>query len=160
MESVLFIAIYWAHLLAAVFWIGGIMFILFIALPASTVKAQSGGKEVMGAIAKRFGPLANWCIYILIATGAVMTWGMRPAYLDNIRDIWTLVFVSKMFPVSIMFAIHFFRGLVLSRMIDRTEPGTGKARLQKLSLNLVKVNLSLGLLVFLLSVVMSIQGVY
>jgi len=45
-------------------------------------------------------------------------------------------------------------------MIDRTEPGAGKAHLQKLSLNLVKVNLSLGVLVLLLSAVLSIQGGY
>ena len=154
------IANYWVHLLAAVFWIGGIMFILFITLPVSTSKAQSGGKEFMGEIAKRFGPLANWCIYILIATGAVMTWSMRSMFMENIRSIWTLVFVSKMLPVSVMVAIHFFRGLVLSRMIHRTESGTGKARLQKLSLNLVKVNLSLGLLVLLLSAALSVQGAY
>ncbi len=160
MRSLVLIANYWVHLLSAVFWIGGIMFILFIALPVSTSKAQSGGKEVMGEIAKRFGPLANWCIYLLVATGAVMTWSMRPVYMGNIRNIWTWVFVSKMLPVSVMIAIHFFRGLVLSGVIDRTEPGIGKARLQKLSLNLVKVNLSLGLLVLLLSAVLSIQGVY
>lgn len=160
MRSLLLIANYWVHLLAAVFWIGGIMFILLIALPVSKSKAQSGGKEFMGEIAKRFGPLANWCIYILIATGIVMTWRMRPAFMDNVRSIWTWVFVSKMLPVSVMVAIHFFRGLVLGRMIDRTEPGTRKARLQKLSLNLVKVNLSLGLLVLLLSAVLSIQGAY
>ncbi|MES0364110.1 MAG: DUF4149 domain-containing protein [Desulfobacteria bacterium] len=160
MRSLVLITNYWVHLFSAVFWIGGIMFILFIALPVSTSKAQSGGKEVMGEIAKRFGPLANWCIYLLVATGAVMTWSMRPVYMGNIGNIWTWVFVSKMLPVSVMIAIHFFRGLVLSGVIDRTEPGIGKARLQKLSLNLVKVNLSLGLLVLLLSAVLSIQGVY
>ena len=160
MRSLLLIITYWVHLLAAVFWIGGIMFILYIALPVSTIKAQSGGKEFMGEVAKRFGPLANWCIYILIATGVVMTWSARTVYAGNISSIWTWVFIAKMVPVSVMVAIHFFRGLVLSRMIDRTEPGTGKARLQKLSLNLVKVNLSLGLLVLLLSAVLSIQGVH
>ncbi len=158
MRSMVLIANYWIHLLAAVCWIGGIIFILFIALPASASKAESGGKEVMGEIAKRFGPLANWCIYILIATGAVMAWSMRPVLMENSRDIWVWVFAFKMLPVSVMVAIHFFRGLVLSGMIDRKEPGTGKARLQKLSLDLVKVNLSLGLLVLLLSAVLSIQG--
>jgi len=160
MRSLLLIANYWVHLLAAVFWIGGIMFILFIALPVSTSKAQSGGKEVMGEIAKRFGPLANLCIYILIGTGVVMAWSIRSMHVGDTASTWNWVLVSKMFPVSIMFTIHFFRGLVLSRMIDRTEPGAGKAHLQKLSLNLVKVNLSLGVLVLLLSAVLSIQGGY
>jgi uncharacterized membrane protein len=158
MRSLLLITNYWVHLLAAVVWIGGIMFILFIALPVSRTSAHSGGKEYMGEIAKRFGPLANWCIYILIATGAVMAWGMSSVRTGDAGSTWNWILIAKMLPVSAMVAIHFFRGLVLSKMIDRIQPDTGKARLQKLSLDLVKVNLSLGLLVLLLSVVLSIKG--
>ena len=158
MRSLILIANYWVHILAAVVWIGGIMFLLFIALPVSASKAQMGGKEVMGEIANRFGPLANLCIYILIGTGVVMAWSIRSMHVGDTVSTWNWVLVSKMLPVTIMVAIHFFRGLVLSRMIERTQPGTEKARLQKLSLNLVKVNLSLGVLVLLLSAVLSIQG--
>ena len=160
MKSLFLIANYWIHLLAAVLWIGGIMFILIIALPVATGRAESGGKEFMGEVAKRFGPLANWCIYILVATGAVMVWSALPMHLAGRMDTWTWVLVSKMIPVLVMVVIHFYRGLVLSRMIEQAAPGAGKVRLQKLSLDLVKVNLSLGILVILLSVTMSVRGVY
>lgn len=159
MKSLFLIVNYWIHLLAAVFWVGGIMFILFVAIPVATGRAESGGREFMGEVAKRFGPLANWCIYILIVTGAVMTWGMRSMKAVDFENTWTWVFAIKMVPVLVMVVIHFYRGLVLSKKIEGTEPGPGKARLQKLSLDLVKVNLSLGILVILLSAALSVQGV-
>lgn len=50
-----------------------------------------------------------------------------------------------------MVAVHFYRGLVLSPKIMKTISVDKKAALQKLSLNLVKVNFALGLIVLLLS---------
>jgi hypothetical protein len=55
-----------------------------------------------------------------------------------------------------MVVVHFYRGLVLAPKIARTEPDSEKASLQKLSLNLVKVNFCLGLIVLLFSGIISI----
>jgi uncharacterized membrane protein len=59
----------------------------------------------------------------------------------------------KLLLFLLMAAVHFYRGKVLAPRIARTPPEEGKANLQKLSLNLVKVNLVAGLAVLLLSAV-------
>ena len=50
-----------------------------------------------------------------------------------------------------MVVIHFYRGLLLNPKIAKTESASEKMILQKLSLNLVKVNFGLGIVVLLLS---------
>ncbi len=100
MRELILATSYWLHLIATVIWIGGIIFILFIAIPSS--------RQVLGAESgKLTGEISN-------------------------------------------------RGLVLTPKIVKTESITEKASLQKLSLNLVKVNFCAGLVVLLLSGVASI----
>jgi hypothetical protein len=50
-----------------------------------------------------------------------------------------------------MITVHFYRGLILAPKIMRTVSVSEKAQLQRLSLNLVKVNLAGGISVLLLS---------
>src|SRR3990170_2026429 len=61
---------YWVHLLATVTWIGGIIFILFIAIPSSRRVLGADAGKLMGDISKRFAPLANYSIVLLAASGA------------------------------------------------------------------------------------------
>jgi uncharacterized membrane protein len=152
MKDITAISFYWLHLGAATFWVGGIAFILLIALPSSKKALGSDAGRIMGEIAGRFGPLANWCILMLIATGVAMT-GLSSWYGGVIppNDSWSLVLLAKLVLVSVMVAIHFFRGLVLSRMITQADADSRKPALQKLSLNLVKVNLALGAVILLFS---------
>jgi len=156
MKDIAVITGYWLHLGAALFWIGGIAFILFIALPSSKKIMGSDSGRIMGEIAGRFGPLANWCILILISTGVALT-ALSSRYEGAIppENDWTVALLVKVALVSVMVAIHFFRGLILSRIITRTEDDSRKSVLQKLSLDLVKVNLALGTVILLLSSAMS-----
>ena len=156
MKDIAVIVGYWLHLGAALFWIGGIAFILFIALPSSKKVMGSDSGRIMGEIAGRFGPLANWCILILISTGVALT-ALSSRYEGAIppQNSWTVALLVKVALVSVMVAIHFFRGLILSRIITRTEDDSRKSVLQKLSLDLVKVNLALGTVILLLSGAMS-----
>ena len=156
MKDIATISFYWLHLLAAMFWVGGIAFILLVALPSSKKASGSDSGRIMGEIAGRFGPLANWCILMLITTGVALT-ALSSHYEGAILagDSWRVVLLAKLVLVSVMVAIHFFRGLILNRMIARAEEDEGKSSLQKLSLNLVKVNLALGSAILLLSVAQS-----
>jgi uncharacterized membrane protein len=57
-----------------------------------------------------------------------------------------------------MVAVHFYRGLRLAPMIARTADEAEKKSQQKLSVDLVRVNLALGLIVLLISGVLSMPG--
>ena len=148
----LIIACYWIHLVATVLWIGGILFIIFIAIPSSkqVLGAESG--KLMGEISKRFTPLANYSIILLFVSGIVLA-GLNKQF-SGVRVLesnWTMVLILKLVLFFSMTAIHFYRGLVLAPKIMRTATQTEKTALQKLSINLVKVNFALGLSVLLLS---------
>ena len=153
----LIIACYWIHLVATVLWIGGIIFIIFIVIPSSgqVLGAESG--KLMGEISKRFTPLANYSIILLFVSGIVLA-GLNNQF-SGVRILesnWTMALILKLVLFFSMTAIHFYRGLVLAPKMMRTTTQTEKTALQKLSINLVKVNFTLGLSVLLLSGAISV----
>ncbi|HBR21270.1 MAG TPA: hypothetical protein DD713_01675 [Nitrospiraceae bacterium] len=152
MQNLILAVSYWLHSVAAVIWIGGITFILFIAIPASMQALGTEAGRLTGEVSKRFTPLANYCIILLVITRIVMT-GLNKRFsgFGSFGNTWTLVSTLKHFLVLGMIVIHFYRGLVLTPKIGRTASANEKASLQKLSLNLVKVNFCLGMLVLLSS---------
>ncbi len=157
MQGLILTTIYWFHLIATVTWIGGITFILFIVIPSAKQVLGAEAGRLMGEVSKRFTPLANYCIILLVITGIVMT-GLNKQFsgVETFKNNWTLILTVKHILVLGMIVIHFYRGLVLTPKIGRTESAAEKTSLQKLSLNLVKVNFCLGMLVLLFSGIISI----
>ncbi len=157
MREIMLAGSYWLHLVATVVWIGGITFVLFIVMPsAKQVLGVEAGK-LMGEVSKRFTPIANYSIILLIATGAVLTAVNKQfSGIGNFGNSWSLGLIVKHVFVLGMVAVHFYRGLILAPRITKTDTTSEKASLQKLSLNLVKVNFCLGLIVLLLSGIRSI----
>lgn len=156
MKEVILAASSWIHLAATVIWIGGMFFILFIAIPSAKQVLGSESGKLMGDVAKRFTPIANYCIVLLIITGVVLTaFNKQFSGIGNFGNSWSLGLIGKHVLVLGMVTIHFYRGLLLAPKIARTETATVKASLQKYSLNLVRVNFCLGLLVLLLSGIVS-----
>ncbi|MBI5893919.1 MAG: DUF4149 domain-containing protein [Deltaproteobacteria bacterium] len=152
MSDLILIIFYWLHLLATVVWIGGIIFILFIAIPSSKQVLGAEAGKLMGEISKRFTPLANYSIFLLVITGVALA-GFNKQF-SGIRlfeNNWTATLFLKCILVFGMVIIHFYRGLMLTPRIGKTESASEKGSLQKLSLNLVKVNFGFGMLVLLLS---------
>ncbi|MEW6715019.1 MAG: DUF4149 domain-containing protein [Nitrospirota bacterium] len=141
MRELILAVFYWLHLVATVIWIGGITFILFIAMPAAKQVLGAEAGKLMGEISKRFTPLANYSIIFMIVTGIALTSSNK----------WTWVLIIKHALVSGMVAVHFYRGLVLAPKIGRAEAVSQKIFLQKLSLNLIKVNFCLGMAVLFFS---------
>ena len=156
MRELILIAFYWVHILATVIWIGGIVFILFIAIPSAKQVLGAEAGKLMGVISKRFTPFANFSIICLIVTGLLLTWFNKHVSETGISEnIQISGLILKHVLVLGMVVVHFYRGLVLSPRIVKTA-STEKVALQKLSLNLVKVNFGLGLLVLFLSGIISV----
>lgn len=151
MRELILITSYWIHIVATVIWLGGITFILFVAIPSAKQVLGGDAGKLMGEITKRFTPLANYSIVLMVITGAVLMSLNKGFSAPNIVNYWTMTLILKLLLVIVMIAIHFYRGLVLAPKITRTATDSEKVALQRLSLNLVKVNLVLGLLVLLLS---------
>lgn len=146
----------WLHLIATVIWIGGIGFILFIAMPSARQVMGADAGKLMGEVSRRFTPVANYSIAILVLTGAVM------AVLNNrfsssaiLENNWIIILAVKHVLVFTMIVIHFYRGRILAPKIMKMESEPRKVALQNLSINLVKANFGLGLMVLLLSAIFS-----
>ncbi|RJR46473.1 MAG: DUF4149 domain-containing protein [Deltaproteobacteria bacterium] len=155
------------HLLATVVWIGGIFMVLLVILPGARTSLESPpltGK-LMKEITRRLTPMVNASIVVLIITGPILGhYGKDMANPLEFYNHWTPVMGVKHLLVLVMVVIHFYRGWLLAPKIGRLAAqaeGTPAlssrvAGLQKLSLNLVKVNLVLGLAVLLVTgVIMS-----
>jgi uncharacterized membrane protein len=157
MREIILAGSYWLHSIATVVWIGGIFFILFIAIPSAKQVLGGEAGKLLGEISKKFTPIANYCIILLIITGSVLT-AVNKQFLGigNFGNSWSWGLIVKHVFVLGMGAVHFYRGLILAPKIARTEPAAEKVSLQKLSLNLVKVNFCLGLIVLLFSGIISI----
>lgn len=157
MREIIVVTLYWLHLVATVVWIGGITFILFIAIPSAKQILGTEAGKLMGEVSKRFTPLANYSIVLLFVTGAALT-GLNKQFsgIGTFGNNWTLVLTVKHILVLGMVVVHFYRGLALTPKIARAESSAKKTSLQKLSMNLVKVNFGLGFLVLLLSGIISV----
>ena len=157
MREIILAVSYWLHSITTVIWIGGMFFILFIALPSAKQVLGAEAGKLMGQISKRFAPIANYSIIVLIVTGIALTATNKQfSGIGNFGNNWTLVLIIKHLLVVLMVAVHFYRGLILAPKVAKRDPSSKKASLQKLSLNLVKVNLCLGLIVLLFSGIISI----
>ncbi len=147
------------HVMGTVVWIGGILMTLLVILPSSKAALESAPMvgKLMKEVAKRFTPLANISILMLIATGIIIFYYDKnfTSFLD-MENRWNVLIALKHFLVAIMIVIHFYRGLILSQKIEKSTSNPNEeqpARLKKLSLDLVKVNFALGGIVLLLTAV-------
>ena len=156
MREIFLIISAWVHLFATVVWIGGIFFILFVALPGARKNLELPGK-FMGDLGKRFMPLANFSIMLIFATGIVMS--LSAGRFSEMGSIQSQILFIKVSAASVMAGVPFYRGLFLTpkigKMTAEAAPGDSIAKLQQLSLRLVKTNLLLGTAVLLLSGMLS-----
>lgn len=155
MQEVLLVVGVWIHLLVSIVWIGGIFFILFVALPGAKETLEQPGM-LMGALSKRFVPLANISILFIFVTGILMSLLSRSlGEITSLGSSWSRMLSVKMILALIMAGIHFYRGLVLAPQITKLTAEGGNTEkvsgLQRLSLNLVKVNFLFGLTVLLVT---------
>lgn len=152
MKDLLLVIASWFHLIATITWIGGMGFVLFIAIPSSRKVMGADSGKLMAEITKRFTPLANYSIALLLVTGsALAVLNDRFSSSEILENHWIIVLAAKHALVFSMIAIHFYRGWILAPKIMRTESNPRRVSFQKLSINLVKANFSLGLIVLFLS---------
>lgn len=153
------------HLLATVVWIGGIVMIFLVILPGAKTALESAPlvSKLMKEITKRFTPMANISILVLIATGIVIAhYEKNFTGVLDFNNPWNVIMILKHFLVALMIIVHFYRGLILNPRIGRLSSQISEtqvfsslssqvARLQNFSLSLVKTNLVLGMMVLLLT---------
>jgi uncharacterized membrane protein len=169
----LFLALnYWLHLLATIVWIGGLASLTIVVWPgiaASALKVQEGQPaamtSILDAIEKRFRPLANLSLVVLLTTGLIQM-GDDPHYTGflKIDSLWAVGLLSKHIIIGVMIilmlAIQFSIQPALARAVLIARKGAPAAqaeedRLRRRLKTLAVVNLALGILVLMLTAIIT-----
>ena len=157
MRDLLSAVFMWFHLTATIVWLGGITFILLVAIPSArqVLRGEAGG--VMGEVTRRFTPMANFSILFLFLSGIILMAINGYISGDFLKGERGTAMLLKILLFLLMAGVHFFRGKVLAPRIAKTQSDGEKVRLQKLSLNLVWLNFGTGLAVLLLSAFVGVK---
>lgn len=140
------IIVRWAHLISAAAWVGGSIFWLLVLKPSSGEKTDDG--EFQRSIQKEFRALVNTCIFVMLATGAIMTFDRLSS--TTLGSNYVLVLGLKIATVSLMF--YFIRAQRKSHSIKGSiKNSTGTKTLPARLLSSYNLIIVLGLLAFLLS---------
>jgi uncharacterized membrane protein len=145
--EITYIITLWLHYLATVMWIGGMAFNILVLRP-SMVAIDQNQRPILGTkVLKRFIIFAWLSITVLILTGIPIAFS-SVAFEDILSTTYGIVLLSKHFVTLIMIFIVAWVSFVLSTKLALFAPKPNTI------LILVKTNLSLGILVLLLTAIL------
>ena len=139
----------WSHLLSGAAWLGGIIFWFMVLNP--TTRAFSSFEQYIGHISDDFKRLVDTCIFVLLSTGAIMTFNrITPG---DMGANYLLVLGAKVVIVAIMILIVRSKRPTLIKNRNPKKEITQASKLNKIINMLTGYNLLiiLGAAIFLLS---------
>lgn len=147
--------LYWLHVLAATFWMGGMAFNLLAVRPSMSIVEPSQRIKLAVAILKRFILFVWASIALLTATGSLMALP-KLSFATNygITLLFKLAIVAVM--ISIMMFIKYSLLPKLEFQITQLSPDVSKTVGRIVSL--VKVDLVFGVFVLLISEFLAFAG--
>lgn len=144
----------WAHFVSSAVWVGGSIFWLLVLKPILN-KNRSGqvGSKLNSLAAREFKSIVDTCLFVLIGTGALMTFDRLSQ--DMMGVTYVSVLGAKIILVAAMFLLARGRRsrLQLDTNKDEPNPSGGTSTLIRTLRLLSGYNLIvlLGIIVFLLS---------
>jgi copper resistance protein D len=155
---------YLVHLISTVVWIGGIVFMALVMTPAT--EGEPGCSRLLAAIQRRFTPIANICLAVLIGTGMVqLTANTHYVGFLNFTNAWAKAILLKHIAVGGMIATALYMSLALQPDINRTAMllAAGKATpeetaaLTRRQSRLAQTNVALAIVVLLFTAIARAQ---
>jgi uncharacterized membrane protein len=154
--------IYWLHLIATVIWLGGLAALALIIWPGLIQKpGNDPSRSVLDAIERRFWPLANVSLVMLIVTGTLQM-SVDPHYKGflTIDSPWAIGLLAKhivivgiiVASVAIQWSVQ--PALERAAMLSRRGDAAGQkeeAALRRRTRQLTLVSFGLGILVLMLT---------
>ncbi len=153
-------ALVWIHLLAAVVWVGGMVFLSVVLVP---VLKQDGGFArhvvLFRTIAYRFRAVVWGAMGILVVTGSLMAAGRSIPLMAPWQ--WPTIFLAKISVVSLLFTLTLLHDLVVGPQVRKilgkpeAERSARDRVLIRYSAFVPRLSLLVALLVLLLAVVLA-----
>lgn len=138
------------HVLAAVTWIGGMIFMNLVVMPAQMAIAPQERGKLVGAVAKKFTVVAWSCVIVLIVTGIMKT---PTGMMFNPGSDFGLWLTIKHVIIILMIVIGIYISVVLAPKMNKLIPKPGETpsaefvKTQSLLKKLAIVNMCFGILI-------------
>lgn len=158
---------YWAHMLAAAAWMGGLAVLTLVILPGSRRSLDAGGQaQLIARIHGRLDRLGWFALIILIFSGLVqMSASAQYDGFLTFTNRWSVAILLKHIVFALIIGLSAWQtwgvipGLAraafkLSKGMDAPE----QARLEKANVTLVWINLALGVIVLALTALARISA--
>jgi len=159
---------FFLHLISTVVWIGGLVTLALVVQPVlnrSSLAFQDRAR-LLEAVMKRFQPIANLSLAVLILTGMVQTF-TNPLYKGflNFGNTWAqailfkhiavlgMIVLAAILTFSVQPALKRNALLIANGLVDEQN----SARLQQQQLRLTRLNLILSVLVLMFTAIASAQ---
>ena len=150
----------WLHLLAAAFYVGGMLFLSVVAVPLlKTDPDDIGTQRRFLSMARRFRTFAWGAIFVLLFTGAILLRGYV-SFAEPLVD-WPVTVLTKLLLVAVLLGTsithEFFFGPKITTIKQKPPSSWSSAEqtLVKISPWLSRLVLVLGLAIFLSATVLS-----
>jgi putative copper export protein len=150
----------WLHLLAAAFYVGGMLFLSLVAVPLlKTDPDHVGTQRRFLSMARRFRSFAWGAIFVLLLTGALLLRGYV-SFGEPLSD-WPITVLTKLLLVAVLLGTsithEFFLGPKVTTIKQKPPSSWSSAEqtLVKISPWLSRLVLVFGLAIFLLAVVLA-----
>ncbi len=153
---------YWLHMLATVFWIGGLAALSLIVLPAARKELDDAAYGALLAnLQRRLNAIAWFSLAVLILTG-MFQMSSSPFYNGflAIQNNWSVAILTKHLVIGVMILASGYitwgilpalQRTALLRAAGRTVNETQALRLQRREVWLLRANLFLSVIVLLLT---------
>ncbi|HXS15960.1 MAG TPA: DUF4149 domain-containing protein, partial [Polyangiaceae bacterium] len=161
--KVLYLLSVWLHILAAMVWVGGMLFLVLVAVPW----LRSGQRAQAAAFFRETGPRfrsVGWtCFLVLLSTGSFNLWVRGVRLADFGRAEWlaspfgktVLLKLSVFALVLVVSAVHdFLVGPRATRAITRDPRSSEAERARRRASTMGRINVVLALVLVALGVVL------
>lgn len=147
------------HILSAIVWIGGMLFLALVIVPATRGLPPAERAALFGAVGRRFRAVGWVCIGLLLVTGVVNT-TYRGVTWENVftADLWSSPFgrvlALKLLVVAVMLALSVYHDFVVGPRSVRVVTGAEAQRLRRLASVVGRAEAILALLVLTLAMML------
>lgn len=160
----LYLASVYIHVMAAITWVGGMVFIVAVVVPWLRRGDRRTAALLMRDTGKRFRSVGWACLLLLVVTGTFNLWarGVR------IQSLWDPMWLASPFGRAVIaktalvtlilvisVAHDFFIGPAASRAVETGRPHEEAERLRRRASLLGRANLTLALLVVAVAITLS-----
>lgn len=162
----LYLANVTVHILAAMFWLGGMFFLGVVGAPAlRALESAALRQQIFQQLGVRFRSAGWWAIAILVLTGTLNVYfkGWLHGSVLGSSDFWITpvghALLFKLLGVAAMIIVSSIHDFVLGPRAGRAAPGSPQAiSLRAHAAHLARLNALLGVLVVVAAVMLARAG--